>query len=633
MSMHHELRERLSTAYTLCILNCILYLITSSLLKPSTSPQSISLANLLDFSKVFNLVGNLIGFYIASLLHVILSVVISRSVVLAMVNRVVLVAQMSLLNFDTFNSGIVIREFTILVLAMVIVKIFTHHLSGRNGGFSIKDLGIILNSIVQGIRNLRKGVVRADLVSYMLAFHGLVVSALLSYTLFIYDVQGQRAAGSSLLVSFMIVPLIQILILIIISQNIEQTSLIIPASIISGTGLFGTIPTLLVINHVGLQRLTLMRVEPAEESKGIYMGMVLAGLTSKISEKEEWYWTKVSFPLYLDLDKLNTPHMIIIGSSGAGKTTLAKHIVQEAKRRYKYNLIIIDLHGEYRDLREKLDLVVVDASICSVNPLTLGNASPRDRAGQVAHIISVIFNLGLLQRKMIEEVIMEAYNSRGISQGDPSTWSRDPPTLSELVEVCEKLSQYNPEYNRVLPYLEMLSENLSARSWLSVDVVLEHDTIIDLSKVASDFAKTIFIDTFMYLLLDKMYSMGGRKVQLLIDEARSLMPRAITREIINRLFVESRKFGFSLIVVSQEINRIPRDFINNAGVRIFFLLNDPRSLEEASKILSGISLREKMSTIAESLRTLKQHMYMIHVTGSNNIYIVSSPVRAGKMEK
>lgn len=108
-----------------------------------------------------------------------------------MVNRAVLVAQMSLLNFDTFNSGIVIREFTILVLAMVIVKIFTHYLRGRNGGFSIKDLGIILNSIVQGIRNLRKGLVRVDLVTYMLAFHGLAVSALLSYTLFIYDVQGQ----------------------------------------------------------------------------------------------------------------------------------------------------------------------------------------------------------------------------------------------------------------------------------------------------------------------------------------------------------------------------------------------------------------------------------------------------------
>ncbi|MEM3762929.1 MAG: ATP-binding protein [Desulfurococcaceae archaeon] len=628
MSLNNEVRRHLFAVYVLWFFNCILYFLSSGPLKPTLTLRGISLFDLLSYSRVLNQVVGFVGYLIVSLIHLIASLAITRNIVLALMNRALLIVQLSLLGFDRISYGVLIREFAILVFALFILRVISH---GSIPKLSTIDLFIGLKNLVSSVVRDKESRVKIDAVVYMLSLHSLALSLLILWTFSYTSVQDLYAMGGVLMIVFAIIPLLQIGLLTVISRSMEQSSLILLMSAISGTGLLGTIPMLMSIGYVGSSRLQSVHAKFSKlKTTGLYMGTVLAELTSKKTlEKEEWYWSSKSFPLYLDFDKLNTPHVIIIGSSGTGKTTLAKHIVQEAKRKYNYNVIIIDLHGEYHDLQDKLGLKIIDASSCGVNPLALGNASPKDRAMQVAHIISTIFDLGPLQRRMIEEVIMEAYNLRGINQRDPTTWSRDPPTLQELVEVCKRLIKENFEYSRIIPYLEMLSENLSTECWLSVDSVLEQDSLIDLSRVASDFAKTIFIDTLMYLLLNRMYTMGKRKIQLLLDEARSLMPRAVTREIISRLFVESRKFGFSLIVISQEIGKIPRDFVNNAGARVFFLLNDPKSVEEASKILSGTSLRDKVSIVAEALRTLRQHTYLIHITGLNKVYIVSSPIESG----
>jgi Cdc6-like AAA superfamily ATPase len=48
-----------------------------------------------------------------------------------------------------------------------------------------------------------------------------------------------------------------------------------------------------------------------------------------------------------------TPHLSIIGMTGAGKTTLVKMLVEQAIQR-GLNVVIFDVHGEYGDLAQKL---------------------------------------------------------------------------------------------------------------------------------------------------------------------------------------------------------------------------------------------------------------------------------------
>jgi energy-coupling factor transporter ATP-binding protein EcfA2 len=356
-------------------------------------------------------------------------------------------------------------------------------------------------------------------------------------------------------------------------------------------------------------------------------GLVAGGGESEKHVFEPCVWRRSRGSIFVKLEDLNTPHVVVVGVSGSGKTTLSKHLILESTGKYGSRFIVIDPHGEYRDLVERTgEGRVIDASKHALNPLYLGRASPRERALQLSHVVSTVFKLGLLQRRMLEELIFYTYESRGIIDSDPSTWSREPPSLADLVKVCEELLSSKPEYHRVLPYLTLLRDNLPQFGWLSIDELMRGNIVVDLSKLPSDFARALYIDTLIYLLISEMYRVKkAERIQVVFEEARGLMPRKLSRELLLRLFTESRKFGFSIIVVTQEIRGVPRALINNAGLRVFFLLNDPKSIEEASRIIAGAESRERQLAVSRVLRTLPPHAYIVHATGLEEVLLLKSP--------
>lgn len=65
--------------------------------------------------------------------------------------------------------------------------------------------------------------------------------------------------------------------------------------------------------------------------------------------------------VYLDLDNLLGKHTAIVGSTGCGKSYTVARLVQEIARRYPAaNIIIFDLHGEYRNCFELCRYVRAD---------------------------------------------------------------------------------------------------------------------------------------------------------------------------------------------------------------------------------------------------------------------------------
>lgn len=605
-------------AAVLGLVNCIIYALTVYIAgSASSQPSFFNLSFVLNFSKIIQSLYSIVQFYIASLLQVVLVAILTRSIALAFINRICFLSQLWLLGVGSPGIDVAFQELILIVVGLLVIKLIP---------LSHKEHATSKPAVYMYRGELKCANFYLSCISAMLASHSVTNSLLVLYTIHVLKSNSYMFSSSLTLLAFSITPLVQLVAIVILMHQRALITHVVIYGMLSGIGLMGTVPLLYSIAHSSAKHSILMYTTSMKQStRGIYLGTTIAGLLKKEAHGDEWYYYDVTMPYYVDLSELNTPHIVIIGSSGTGKTSLAKHVILESKKKYGYNIIVIDPHGEYKWLRDIHGFTVVDVSTKSINPLTLGNASPRERASQLAHILSLIFNLGFLQRRMLEEVIVMAYTTKGISMDDPSTWNKEPPTLSDLVEVCKKALQENPEYGRILPYLVTISDSLSAKEWLSIDDVLEHDTIIDLSSVSNDFARAVIVDTLMYLLLSRMYRMSAKKVQLVIDEARSLLPRTLTREVLNRLFVESRKFGFSIVVISQEISRVPRELINNAGIRIFFLLNDPRSIEEAATILGGAS-RSRVIIVAELLRTLKPHTFLVHVSGFDAVYVVKSPV-------
>lgn len=568
---------------------------------------------------------------VLGVIHILIVLTLTSSVVFAALNRLCFYFQIIILGYDNLSINSLIREFVSLLITLIIarllitVKVLSVYPSSRE----FREAARVLSIRKLCMRDLLKA------TPILLASHSIAYSIftlLLTMLLTTRGVTLENLAKSGILNLYIQLSLLILALLYAPNRELCEIALL---GVFSATGLLGLSPLLMILPRK-ISYITQISRVFYKEPVGVFIGIaeaelaygeprnIYSGVSQEYllgtSSRETWFFREVLQPIYVKLEDLNTPHIVIVGASGTGKTTLVKHLVLEFNRTYGYRFLIIDPHGEYSTLTNNTPCRVIDASKYTINPLVLENTSPRDRALQLSHVIASIFKLGFIQRKMLEEVILRTYASRGITE-NPDTWRLKPPTLGDMVSVCKELSELNQEYLRILPYLSLISENIGFGTYLSIEDLLRENTIIDLSRVSSDFAKAIFVETLMYMLISKMYSAGKIRLQLVIDEVRHIMPRALGMELLSRIFMESRKFGFSTIVVSQDVKRIPKTLLNNAGLRVFFTLNEPESIKIATDIMGG-AVKAKSLCISEVLKSLKQYTYIVHATGSENIFIM-----------
>jgi len=661
LSTPSEFNKEYSKSVLVLVINIVVYIVTGLL----HSTSSLSLGFRIEYA--FYLVLFTLLPILLVVVHVVAITAVTGSISYAIFNRLCLYFQMALLEHYELSFPSTTREVFSILLGVFTARFIVLRLYEKREGVNasiqelIKSIGIRKPSTSELLRAaptllsshsigfslfillytaiLSTRGIAIERATSALSLHLYIQSILLSISLLCTS---QRAISEVALLGFFsgvgvlgVPSLVTTLPKRMISnkQSISEVALL---GFFSGVGVLGvpslvtTLPKRMISNKQSIRKV--FYTEPV----GIFLGVAEAemiygkprGVYTEISQehilsaqgRETWFFRRTDQHIYVKLEDLNTPHIVIIGVSGTGKTTLVKHLVLESSGVYGYRFLIIDPHGEYSDLAADVPCKVIDASKYSINPLVLENVSPRDRALQLSHVIASIFKLGFIQRKLLEEVIMKAYANKGITER-PETWSLEPPTLKDLVKTCKELSELNPEYLRVLPYLSLISESLGEGQPLSVGDLLQGNSIVDLSKVSSDFAKAILVETLLYMIINRMYRAKRIPLQLVIDEIRHVMPRALGMELLSRIFMESRKFGFSTIVVSQDIKRIPKALLNNAGLRVIFALNEPESIKIAAGIIGG-AVKTKSMCVSEALRSLKQYKFLVHATGSENTYII-----------
>ena len=73
-----------------------------------------------------------------------------------------------------------------------------------------------------------------------------------------------------------------------------------------------------------------------------------------------------------DLDTAANPHMVILGTSGSGKTQTLKAIVWEMYQGFPTRSIVLDFHGD-QQLPGEICYPIHMASAHGINPLTINN--------------------------------------------------------------------------------------------------------------------------------------------------------------------------------------------------------------------------------------------------------------------
>ncbi|MFP3233795.1 MAG: ATP-binding protein [Sulfolobaceae archaeon] len=363
--------------------------------------------------------------------------------------------------------------------------------------------------------------------------------------------------------------------------------------------------------------------------QGICLGNIV-GILSKssiidssvirVNSSRKYKWSGVKANYCIDFSKTKNYNIIVVGTSGSGKSNFAKLLASKLS----VNFLVFDLHGEYYLNEVKR----VDVSQISVNPLSLFNRNPKERALEIAYMLKSLFNLGNIQAIELTNLIVEAYAEKGLDPDDPSTWSQNPPTFRDVLLLLERhkknalSAQEINKYQSLEPYLQYLSSTVFQSNSINFEELLNSSYILDFSSVPTNEVKYIIMETILKSIQSLMYSRKSSKIEnlVIIDEAPFLLSKESSKQLIERLLAEGRKFGFGFLLISQSVDYL-KDVIPNAGLFYAFNIVEPGELEYISKFFGGSDL-DMYYTLYETFPKLPRGIFVTRDLLGRFIYLV-----------
>lgn len=320
-------------------------------------------------------------------------------------------------------------------------------------------------------------------------------------------------------------------------------------------------------------------------------------------------------------DKFFQRHAAILGSTGSGKSWAVALILERAAKLKFPNVIVFDMHGEYTPLADKssggfadrfriagpgdLESPAADALFL---PYWLLNRDEMlsmilDRSDQNAPNQASRFTLHV---RSLKGKTLEQEGKSGIKK----TYTVDSPIPYDVRELLALLNADNTAKgvgktgpvkgeweDKLTRFLSRLEAKLDDRrygfmfapppaamnyDWLAAQVLRLLSSgdgsgikIIDFSEVPADVLPVV-TGTLARLLYDVQFWMGSKSrtpVTILCDEAHLYLPvrddaDAVQRQALGsfeRIAKEGRKYGFSLLVVSQRPSDVSRTILSQCN--------------------------------------------------------------------
>jgi len=320
------------------------------------------------------------------------------------------------------------------------------------------------------------------------------------------------------------------------------------------------------------------------EKKALPINVPRILIGSNVDNKDEILFD----PIATTPKKLANQHLLVVGKTGAGKSQTTSSFLYELNKQ-SVPFLILDFQGEYlsnvlTDSKGNLFLDVTGSTVfdpsygMDVNPLELfvnGNSGEKisymNNVYQVAGILKQIFGLGDIQHPVLKDAIKRAYQEKGFSVSDRSSWNNEPPQFQDIWRVLEFMEQNEGVNVRNLKYrVEPLFENnifISSSNSFSIAQILRQNSIINLSTLHTPELMKSVARFILQAVYNRMLAEGpSRQIRLyvVIDEAHKLSYDNTLTDLIR----EARKYGVGFILASQSVRDFATIVFENMGTKI-----------------------------------------------------------------
>jgi hypothetical protein len=304
---------------------------------------------------------------------------------------------------------------------------------------------------------------------------------------------------------------------------------------------------------------------------------------------------------------LSNGHLVLIGGSGAGKTTALRHLSGELSPNVP--VLVLDFHGDIEIPGMESSVVTFDyaGNTAFINPFfldaSLGPKLPPSRLKWefLEAWRSVYPTMGIHQVNYLASLIEEAFASKGVTE-NPATWAREV-DFGDVIDRFDESTTSEAVKAKIASYMKQFREwqIFHGGAPINVESFLLSTTRLDLSQLYET-ARDILADVVLrrlFLLARAMgpYPAGAAdwdkfRVYVVVDEAQVLMRSSSdAKASLARYAAEARKFGIGLVLATQLRDNVPTEIWGNIDTRLFMQALDP---VERSKNAKAANVPEAM---------------------------------------
>lgn len=293
----------------------------------------------------------------------------------------------------------------------------------------------------------------------------------------------------------------------------------------------------------------------------------------------------LSVPFFWDPKKLVNPHLCVVGITGSGKSYFIKAFITRASIILGASAVILDWAGEYSDWVKAAGGKVILLGKEGISLLDPSGSTPHNRIQQVLAALELLAGLpaNSHQSRITEEALEEAYLRKGFPLNSPSQAHKKPPTLKDVLSILEKkakkksysFSQEASFAARRIKNLLLSSGNSFCTATFSLDLLFSGLVCVDLHSLPSEDLRSIAGLAILQFLKEKMRKSGYLsnplpRLFVVVDEAWKIASDGNSE--VATIVREGRKYGFSLIVASQNPTDIHKSIFSSAGTVMCFRL-------------------------------------------------------------
>lgn len=289
-----------------------------------------------------------------------------------------------------------------------------------------------------------------------------------------------------------------------------------------------------------------------------------------------------------------TRHMGIFGSTGSGKTSLAKNILRSLHSR-NIPFIVFDWESNYRELAAELSDIKIFTVGKDVAPFFFNYLELPPGLTYQEYVKSVIdvFNRSYVGGAGSDSVLLKVF--------DQAYKEHDCPTTQDALKIMSQDMQGNLRGREMLwkqSTMRMFDflcygstgDMLSIKKPPPADTLFKDFIVFELGGLASPCDKHFFVEMFTLWYWLHLEHAGIEhetlKHVLVYEEFHNIVQNSTREDLIQKLFRQIRKYGTGLVILDQTPSLIPNPIFENLTTKITFTLNHKQNVSAMADAMS-----------------------------------------------